>query len=536
MELTPVMKNQILTDWQNAPFGHKRRVLEKWAGSLGCTVKTLYLQIPRELKSQREPRKGVPKIKGIKEFSLIVAQVKRRSPRKLLATEDAVALAYENGLIPEDIAKVPVSTFNTHMRKLGMNKGSGRVVRFQADYPNQLHHIDASGSDCFFVKKNLPDGDAVLKLDHRPYKGYKNKIKDPEDGNRLWVYGLVDDHSGLMKARYVAAPGESSLDNLDFVSWVWSEIGLPEWLKADHGPMMKTLIAKEFLKNLSIDVDPSVPGKSRTHGKIERPWRTIWRRFENPFYVENHKTFEITLSELNRRFSNYLESYNNKFHRYERRVTRLNVWKRVGLRGGIVEMPENAIRTMARRFKRTVEHDGCFSLHGEVYEVKGLHRAKVWVYQGVFDDRLIVEDVATGEKYEVEVFKPLGFHEFRGQKETPDELAFKQARELKAKDKNGNERDLKNTLYMAPEDHGNVESFPVPVKEIRQVPDVLDANTYPSVEAALRDFIAISGVFLDMDIQARIREEIINNGLNKTFVRELALEVQAENERSAKHG
>lgn len=538
MDLTPVMKQQILSDWQCASHGQKRRVLANWADSLGCTVKTLYLCIPKELKGDRKARAGTPKIAGIAEAALVVAQIKRRPPKgkRLIITEQAIQAAVDNGKIPAQMLDVSVSTFNEHMRKLGMDKRNHKVVRFQADYPNQLHHIDASGSDCFYVKKPLPDGDAILKLDARPYKGYKNKPKDPYEDKRLWIYGLVDDHSGLMKARYVTAKGESCRDNMDFLSWAWSEIGLPEVLKSDHGPMMSSEAAKDFIKRLSIEVDPSVPLKSEPHGKIERPWRTTWQRFETPFYLENHKTFEIRLSELRRRFGVYLESYNNMAHRYEKKVSRLNVWKRVSLRGGIVKMPENAIATTAKRYSRKVENDGCFALHGESYEVKGLHDAQVWVLQGLFDDRLVVQDKATGEKYEVETFKPLSYGTYKGQKETPDEVATKAARNLKAVNENGVEQGLRNTLYTDPADKGNVAQFPVRIKETRQVSDVLDANTYPSVKAAIKDFIAISGKLLDMESREVVKNKIIEKGLNKTFVREFALALQADEERRVQNG
>ncbi len=538
MEVTPAIQNQILTDWQMAPRGTKQRVLQKWADLLGCTTTTLYRNIPRGMKAERKKRTGVAKIPGLEKYAMAVTMIKRRPPKgkRFIITEQAIQLAADQGLIPEEARKIPAATYNAKMRQMGLTQKKEPTVRFQADYPNQLHHIDASGSDCFYVAKRLPDGDAVLKLDTRPYKGYKNKPVKTDDRDRLWIYGLVDDYSGMQVARYVAAPGESCVDNLDFLGWAWAKTGLPDFLKADHGPMMKDKAALNLIDRLSVDIDPSMPGASQTHGKIERPWRTLWQRFETPFYAENHKTFEIRLSELSQRFANYIEAYNQMPHRYERKMTRFQMWQRVNLRGGIIQMPENAIRTSAKRYKRTVEADGCFWLHNIRYEVKGLHNARVYVYEGLFDDRLVVRDKNTGEKYEVERFQPLSYGQYKARPETPAQKVAKEAKQMQVQDEDGNSHDLRNTLYLSPKEQGNVRTFPTLVKEKRQVEDILDVNTYRSVEDAIKDFSGISGIFMDDETRSLVKEEIINHGLNKTFVKELALEVRAENERSIYYG
>ncbi len=537
MELTPAIHSQILTDWQAAPRGTKNRMLTKWAELLGCTVATLYRHIPDELKTARKKRPCKPKIEGLDEWAMVVARIKRRPPngKGLIVTEDAINLAADQGLIPEEARNVSPSTFNARMRQMGLKNKPKRVSRWQCDYPNEMHHIDASGSDCFYVARRLPNGDAVLKLDTRPYKGYKNKPVKTDDRDRLWIYGLTDDYSGLQIARYVAAPGESCLDNLDFLSWAWAQIGLPELIKNDHGSMGKSKAALDLFGRLSIEIDKSVPRASRTHGKIERPWRTTWERFERPFYAEDHKTFEILLSDLNARLTNYLEAYNAKPHRYERQITRKQAWQKVNFRGGIVALPENAIRTSAKRYERNVESDGCFSLKGQRYEVKGLHCAKVYVYEGLFDDRLVVRDKATGEKYEVEQFKPLSRGEYNAPAATPDEKATEAAKIIQVPGRT-EEHGLKNTLYVAPQDKGNVRDFPTRTKEKRVVEDILDTNAYPSVDDAIREFVAISGMLLDEESRALVKEHIIEHGLNKSTVRDLALEVRAENERSVTYG
>lgn len=532
MDLDAAVISQIRCEWESAPYSAKRGVIEVWAANLNCSVNALY----SNLETGRQRRKGDYKIEGIEDAAKIVAQVKKRPPKEIgeLSMDQAIQIAIENKQIPESMKEVSVSTFNRILRDLGLNKKERRVQRFQALYPNQLHHLDASSSEIFYVARALPDGDYVLKINPRLSKRYKNKpVKNP-DRLRAWLYGLTDDYSGVHVARYVATTGESLGGNLNFLSWAWSKnnnelfFGLPERVKADQGPMMKGKAAQDFFNRLGIKIDPSPPYAKEAHGKIERPWRTHWQRFEKPFYVVNDwKNFEITLSEVNRRFLIYLEELNNRPHRYEKNITRLQAWKRINLSGGAVAMPENAIATIAKRFERTVRADGCFSIDGITYEVKGLHSAKVYVYQGVFaDDRTVVMDKATGNKYEVETFKPTPLDTFVGHKDTPHQKAVKAGEMLQ----------LENTLYAAPKDNRKVAHFPTKIKETREIQNPLAVNVYLSVDEAMRDFAAICGFKIDKKNREAIRDLIIKNGLSRRFVTDLALEAQVENERSVNYG
>jgi len=524
MTIAPDYLDGLRRDWQAAPYGTKAEVVQKWADRLGCTAQSLY----RHLETRRQRQRGDYVIAGIEEAVKTVAQIKKRPPEHKgeLTTEDALKIALDCGAIAPEMRAVSPSTFNRIMREIGMDKRR-RVQRFQAEFPNQLHHMDASSSGCFYVARKMPDGERILKI-HAGHAKYKNKPVPTRE--RPWVYGLVDDYSGFHVARYVAALGENFGDNLDFLCWAWSKnddkafFGLPNRVKADHGPLMKGQPSIEFLKRLKIDSDGSVPEQKEAHGKIERPWRTMWKRFELPFFAEaDWKGFEIPLSELNRRFLIYQDEYNAKSHRYEREISRLDAWRRISLHGGAVALPENALMTTARRYERTVEQDGCFSLEGQRYEVKGLHDAKVFVYRGVFDDRLVVEDRRTGEKYEVEDFAPTPLDTFVGHSETPHEKAVKEARDLQ----------LTNTLYLDKKDQGNLALFPTRVKETRDMPNPLAVDVYPSVEAAMREVTAICG----MRLRGEDRETVVNllkeNGLARSYAIELAMEIQAEQERSA---
>src|SRR6266496_619223 len=85
--------SQATTAWRDAPQGHKKTVVEKWAKIIGVSYQTLYRALP----TSRE-RKGERQIEGIEETARIVAQFKNAPPelRGVITTEDAIKIALIN--------------------------------------------------------------------------------------------------------------------------------------------------------------------------------------------------------------------------------------------------------------------------------------------------------------------------------------------------------------------------------------------------------------------------------------------------------
>jgi len=521
-DIDPSFISLIVADWEKQPHGQKGIVVQKWATILGVCKQTVQKVLPKNPK--RKKREGERKIAGLEDATRIVAMLKYRAPehRGTIPTRDALENAILNGKIGPEFADVHPSTFDRVMRDLGINPKRRRVERFQSDRPNEMHHMDASTSDCFYVYKRLPDGDFLLRL-HKGHRDYKNK-PIPVDALRPWYYGVVDDHSGIMRARMIAATGECAADNIDFLCSAWEEIGLPEKLKGDEGPMKKNPAVNELIDRLGIEIDPSIPGDKEAHGKIEVIWSKIWRSFEKAYFMNSDwKTFTITMSELMSRFNRWVERYNSNRHRYERKLTKQQAWDRISLNGGVVKIPEGALKTVARRWSRTVDQAGCFSIDTVIYEVKRLHDAKVWVLQGVFDDKMAVIDKADGKKYEVVDFRPNRIGEFHSNRETGYEQTRKAAAEMQG---------VENLLYT--EQHAaflagsrpkKVTKMPTRVKEVRQIENPLDLDTYPSIAAAMKDFHALVGFFPEGDDYEVVTALIVESGLSRRFVVGLAAEV-----------
>lgn len=530
--IAPDILQQIITAWNDAPYGHKAAVVEKWAVMISTTPQTLYRHLP----TNRE-RKGERQIEGIEEAARVVAMIKNRPPehRGVISTADALSIALINKKIDARFKDTNYSTFDRVIRDLGLNTKRRRVERFQAEFPNEMHHVDASTSNCLYIAKALPDGDFLLKL-HRGNKDYKNK-PIPVDGLRPWIYGLTDDHSGVHCCRYVAAKGENSRHNMEFLCWAWWQQpekcfwGVPGKIKGDHGPMMSSPEAKDFFERCSVGIDPSTPLNKDAHGKIERPWRTLWQKFELPFFaISDWKRFEISMSELNSQLMNYSIEYNERRHRFERSISRRQAWERVSLHGGVTILPDDALETIAKsNIERTVNQEGVFYMDNIPYEVKGLHDAKVRVIVGVYDKKVIVQDLADDRKYEVENFTPNTLGEFKGNKETGQQQIKKEAADLGG---------ISTTLYSAegrqalastvPAEPRKVVKMPTRVKQTLQLANPLDVDRYPDITAAIRELQGLVGFFFMGEDRAAVVRLIEENGLSRRFVAELAGEIEQE--------
>lgn len=524
MSISPSVIEQVMQDIKAGAHGSPDATVKKWAELLKCSKANLWRKLPtKKRKRTQEPFKP-----EYRDWAEVVAQVKKRPPEEggEISTDQAVELAVRAGHIPDDARTVPTSTFDRIMREMGFAKKGKRHVRFQAGRPNEAHHFDASTSKFFYIHKEVegPDGgvDYILRM-HRPAKHYKNK-PIPCDKLRPWIYGITDDHSGFFTARYTAAKGESMIDALSFIQHAWSTIGIPDQLLVDQGVLKKGLASSEFIDRLNVALPESNPYVKTAHGKIERPWRTVWQRFEKPFFaIKDWQKFEITLSELNRQFSIFqAEYYNQRAHRFERSITREQAWKRIQLHGGIVALPEGALATVARRAKRKIDSAGMLQYPGGPYEVKGLHDAWVYVFEGVFEDRLVVQCKETGEKFEVSDFKPLDLGEYRAHPDTPHQQAVSAGEGL----------NIEGVLY-GEEKESDEKVISIPVRrEEKEVIDPFDVSRFATVDEAWQEFTAIAGFIDNLELRAQIEQAMIENELDKSVIIDMAQEVSVVRQRA----
>lgn len=521
MAINPEIMQQIRAELQTAPHGFRGELVARRAEMYGVSEATIY----RSLQLKARTRKDAPKRPELWAAARIVAQIKKRPPTEAgeISTDQAMGIAVTEGHVGPWLIEEHPATINRCMQELGTTKKSIRASRYQAKLPNQAHHFDASTSKFFYIARQMPDGEYILKM-HRPAKHYKNK-PIPVDALRPWYYGLIDDHSGRIIVDLVAAQGENAQDSIMMLERFWREMGLPKKLLADQGMLKKCIASSTWVQLVGVELPQMMPYASRGHGKVERIWRTLWQRFEKPSYVVNDwDKYEITLTEHRRRLQNHIEEINAMPHRFERGVTRIDAWRRVMLNGGITILPEDSLAAAANETKRKVDVDGMLEYRGGVYEVKGLHDAWVNVYEGIFTDALVVKEIATGARFEVRDFKPLDEGEYRAHKQTEHQKMVKAGAELMI----GAEA-LPYSGRGDAETRGrgdNIISLPIRRTEI-EVASVFDVEHYACLEDAWAEIHETVGARMWTEQERRDVEQIVTEGkLAKDVVKSLAMDLR----------
>jgi hypothetical protein len=551
--------------------------VRKHAKTLGVAYGTVYKMFRRmgfEMGQRKEKTtKGTHKINGLNEMAeqicKVYAFIPTRAGRKP-ALKSAIEKAITNGLIPEHAREISTSTFARVIREKGLLDTEGRVLRFQAERPMQQVQYDVSGSEYLYVA-DVADGDPILRV--RASKGYKNK--DRYENLRLWYHGIVDDHSRYWLAMPVVAAGESSADAIRFCKWAFARKederivfrGLPGRIYMDNGPLAKAEATRNFFeRQLGVEIKTHEPESPSDTGKIEIKWRQLWSSFEAAeFLMDPHwDKREYRLSDVRARLMNYIVETNTKKHP-NLNCTREEAWRTVMRHGGVIDIEESAFDRAFTRTKRVVGKDGIFSLENEKYFVKGLLDAEVWVYRGIIhvsgckpepavgtrstvflsnethpqplsrgDLRsMVVEDCLTHKRYDVVPFEMPGLDEIRRDKQPAGVRIRREAQELKKQMVPGEFKGIYEQKREPQISQITQIITPMPIRtlEMREVEDVFDVDIYHTIQDAMKEFVGIVGVFIGPEERATIEGLILENGLKKQYVINLALEVQAARER-----
>lgn len=387
-EVDKPLMGQAIREWEQASFRQKGAKMREWCRLLGIGRDAFYREAEKwGVMGERKARKdkGERKIPKIQEMVKSLWQIKHRGVPgvRLPSTESALIYGVQQGELPPEIADVPIGTLNRVARELNLMPAAERQTRWQAEYANQVHQMDSSHSEHFIPVRQGPDGDWVLKL--RP-----RRMKNKEKVEHLSViaYGITDDHSGLRLSRYTVAAGESALGSIDFLKWAWSGEaehlpfeGWPDELYVDNGPLARHQAFDKFAERLGLKVTAHMPYKSRCTGKVENNWRTLWRKFENVYFLNPAwESFEITLSELNRQKAAFWKRHNALPHR-RLPLSREAAWHRsIIARGGVVRIMPDAWDCIFVEAERRVDAAGVLDYQGAPYQVvgEGTSAAPIW--------------------------------------------------------------------------------------------------------------------------------------------------------------
>ena len=547
----------------------------------------------KEKRTKGQPKiKGL--IEMAEQLAKLYAFVPARAGRKA-PLEEAIQKALENGMLPEEARNISVSTFARVFRQKGLLDMEGRMLRFEAAAPMEQVQYDVSGSEYLYVADLGDGDPILRVRASKGYKNkdrYENYRvwyhAMIDDHSRYWLampYVAAGEASAeaIRFCKWAFARKED--ERIVFR-------GLPGRIYMDNGPLAKSEATRNFFeRQLGVEIKTHEPESPTDTGKIERKWRQLWSRFEVPEFLMDPcwNKREYRLSEVRARLMNYIVELNAKKHP-NMNCSKVDAWRTVMRTGGVIDIEESAFDRAFTRTKRCVGKDGIFSLENEKYFVKGLLDAEVWVYRGIIHGsepavgtrstvslqnethpqplprgdlrNMVVEDCLTHKRYDVEPFEMPGLDEIRRDK-MPEGVRIRQeADEMKKRMVPGEFKGIYESTLMrgcgeniaqrvpgefkgiyestpCPRQRGTAvraEDFqplhmPVRTRETREVADVFDVDIYHTIADAMKEFVEIVGVFIGAEERATIEGLIIENGMKKQYVIDLALEIQAARER-----
>ncbi len=152
----------------------------------------------------------------------------------------------------------------------------------------------------------------------------------------LTIFSVVDDRSGVTYQEYRCVYGEDAESALRFLFNAMAPKSLPEphlqgrpkMLYLDNGPVAKSRVFSNVMRDLHIDWQTHTPaGKdgtrttARAKGKVERPFRTVKEAHETLYHFHKPETEH----QANEWLWRYLTQYNNQRHRSEKH-SRIEDW------------------------------------------------------------------------------------------------------------------------------------------------------------------------------------------------------------------
>ena len=405
----------ILQEIDGVPYGERRRRIEQIAEAVGVHPATIYRKIQKLKGKQRsmQRRKHIPD-----EWISLVARVKREgmskghTPREL-STEQCIRILEARGLVPKGVLKP--STVNRRLLERGFRQRKA-VVRYEAEYANQVFQMDFSRSEYFGVVSYDAEREDYVIMTNEPALHYKNKESKKL---RLWVVGLIDEYSRLGLIRYFVAANENSLMGLEFLYWVWSrpEDGhplryVPEYLRTDNGSFAKSAYTQSMLQALGIEWMPIQVGNKQALGKKERQWRTLWSRYELQTVVLLGDKHTLYLNDLNEMAMDWMREDMLQKHQYFE-ASKEAVYRRSLLAHPPRTVDVDVVRLACRVEERTVRLDATISLDGELWQVPEEYVGRrIRVYRSITGE-VIGERFETGERFVLSPFKAKVFGNYK---------------------------------------------------------------------------------------------------------------------------
>jgi len=294
--------------------------------------------------------------------------------------KDVLALTIKGDFDAEHITRlikhnkgidVPAATIRNVLRKFRQSRRENKLNlkpyrSWEAEYPNQLHQIDTTVSQQFYLATDGSFG----------YDEYYYKNKDTGKKPRLVLFQLVDDHSRVKFAMFVLNNNAHAWLHALYHAWRkkpdWPFYGIPEILYSDNDSVIKSKVFKQTMRYLGrgagmpegIKVLSHDVGNSQAKGKVEGGFKLL-QEFEKITKVCKFSSLE----EANAALWDFLYGYNCRRHSTTKEMPFAR-WLRVS-QDRLVNMPDPELfnRLQYTFVQRQLRRDVTISLNGKVWQL-----------------------------------------------------------------------------------------------------------------------------------------------------------------------
>ena len=215
-------------------------------------------------------------------------------------------IAKENGV------NIHPATYNRILRERRLSRRENKqdlrpYRRWEAEHPNDLHQIDSTVSQQFYL---ADDGGVGYEA---PHERYKNKPGNKKP--RLVLIQVLDDHSRVKCARFTLGNHYMAWMNTLHYAWRKKEnrsfpfYGLPRVLYSDNDSVIKSRRFTKAMARLGVEIKTHEVGESRAKGKVEGGFKML-QEFEKVTKIKKWKS----LDEANAALEDFLIWYNSRKH------------------------------------------------------------------------------------------------------------------------------------------------------------------------------------------------------------------------------
>jgi hypothetical protein len=329
VELMEIRRTYFATEGRKA----RKQVVEDAAKRYGVSYSTINRKLDLGIRTESKPNPELMAKKNeINTWATQIfdfAQTNTKDEKRILIKRAFKVYQRYHGL-PDHITLRNIYDAIEEMKL--KNQSRHCPGHYRKGAPREMYHMDFTTSRYL---KHI--GNGILKITNERY----TRKNTDEDGNkvRLWIGGVIDDHSNVIYYEYVLTLGESAIAAQDVILNAFRRKdgetvlqGLPQQIYLDRGPGFRDEGFRAGLEGIAVtvkfgdDIIDRRTGKRTNqtnkgaHGKIERMHEVVKNDFEQELLLgtldgcDLKAGSHISLNELNPLIRKWCADYNMNTH------------------------------------------------------------------------------------------------------------------------------------------------------------------------------------------------------------------------------